>query len=234
VTDAALRFDVDGPVAWVTLDRPEVLNALDLRLLADLRGACDRVEATPDIRACVLTGAGRAFSVGADIALLRTAFDAGRRGALHGFLEAVNHTMARIEALPVPTVAAVNGLARAGGFELLLACDLAVAVADARLGDVHTAFGVMPGGGSTHRLPRRIGEQAAKELIWSSRWLSGSEAADIGLVLRAVPSDKSAMRRAAGRDSAAAAAIEAEEFVRYLDTAPGARSMIDRSLRGAD
>jgi enoyl-CoA hydratase len=91
--------------------------------------------------------------------------------------------------LPVPTIALVQGFALAGGLELALACDMVIAAEDARLGDQHANFGLMPGGGSTQRLPRRIGMQRAMELLTSGRWLLGQEAADWGLVLRAVPAE---------------------------------------------
>ena len=87
-------------------------------------------------------------------------------------------------------IAVVHGFALAGGLELMLACDLALATQDARIGDQHVNFGLMPGGGSTQRLPRRIGMQRAMELLITGRWLSGVEAADWGLVLRAVPSEE--------------------------------------------
>jgi enoyl-CoA hydratase/carnithine racemase len=242
-----LRLEVLDRTAWITLDRPDELNSLTLELLAELRGVCDRIEVDQEIRVAVITGAGRAFSVGADIHLLQRAFDPADRAALHTFVDAVNGTLLRLEALPVPVVAAVNGLARAGGFELLLACDLAIAADDARIGDVHSAFGMMPGGGSTHRLPRRIGPLRAAELIYTSRWLDGPTAARMGLVLRSVPTAelrgavealvadlvdkprgvlgaiKQTMAVTAGLDPVAATAAERRAFLAYLDTVPDAR-----------
>lgn len=242
-----LRTEVRDRAIWITLDRPAALNSLTLQLLAELREVCDRIEADESIRAAVITGAGRAFSVGADLDLLRRAFDPDDRTALHTFVDAVNGTLLRIEALPVPVIAAVNGLTRAGGFELLLACDLAIAAEDARIGDVHSAFGMMPGGGSTHRLPRRVGPLRATELIMTSRWLDGRQAAALGLVLEAVPADdltpaverlladlvdkprgvlaaiKKAMDGAIGLHPSAATAVERRSFLAYLDTVPDAR-----------
>lgn len=244
----------DG-VARLTLQRPDNLNALSLELLSGLRDACDRIELDDDVRVAVITGSGRAFCVGADQDLLRRAFDPDDRAALHVFLDAINGTLARIEALDVPVIAAVNGLTRAGGFELLLACDLAIAADEARIGDVHTAFGMMPGGGSTHRLTRRVGRMRATEIIMSSRWLDGAEAAALGLVLRSVPGDqlsaavdelsaglvdksravlsavKQTMVRVEDLPTAAATAAERAAFLHYLDTAPGARERIWTALQ---
>ncbi len=144
--------------------------------------------------------------------------------------------------------------ARAGGFEIALACDLLIIADEARIGDNHTHVGVMPGGGSTQRLPRRIGEQRAKELIWSARWLSGQEAAAIGLALRSVPlADLSVAIEAvlaklrqrpratidvvkrtihAARDLPLADGIELEiqTFVEYMGTLPYAREGYEASL----
>lgn len=243
----AIRVDVVDRAAWITLDRPESLNGLTRDLLLELGQALDAIETDHAIRAVVITGAGRAFCVGADIDWLKRVFDPADREALHTFLDAVNVTLRRIETLPVPVIAAVNGLARAGGFELLLVCDLAIAADDARIGDVHSAFGMMPGGGSTHRLPRRIGPLRAAELIMTSRWLDGRQAAELGLVLKAVPGEelstavtalladivdkprgvlgaiKAAMHDTIGLDPAAATAAERRTFLTYLDTVPDAR-----------
>jgi len=94
-----------------------------------------------------------------------------------------------LEDLPVPTIEGVHGFALAGGLELGLACEMTLAAEDARLGDQHANFGLMPGGGSTQRLPRRVGMQRAMELLTTGRWLSGPEAVEWGLALRAVPQE---------------------------------------------
>lgn len=243
----AVQVQVVDRAAWITLNRPESLNGLTLDLLNELGQACDAIEADGSIRAAVITGAGRAFCVGADIDWLKRVFDPVDRAALHTFLDAVNVTLRRLETLPVPVVAAINGVTRAGGLELVLACDLAIAADDARIGDVHSAFGMMPGGGSTHRLPRRVGPLRAAELIMTSRWLDGRQAAELGLVLDAVPGEqlrqavavlladlvdkprgvlaaiKAAMHDTVGLDPAAATAVERRTFLTYLDTVSDAR-----------
>lgn len=172
-------------IARITLNRPAALNAFDESLLEGLARALDHVEADSSLRAAVITGAGDAFCVGLDIGLL------GRAFADHAYFEDVLHRfmalLLRVEALPIPVIAAVNGLARAGGFELLLACDLVVAATEARIGDTHLAFGLLPGGGASQRLPRRVGHQAARDLLYTGRWIDGAHAEQIGLALRAVP-----------------------------------------------
>ena len=254
----SLRTELRDRALRVVLDRADALNGLTLELLEELRQVCDRVEADTSIRAVTITGSGRAFCVGADLDLLRRAFDSDDRASLHGFVDAVNGTLLRLEALPVPVVAAVNGITRAGGFELLLACDLAIASEDARIGDVHSSFGMMPGGGSTHRLPRRVGPMRATELIMTSRWLDGREAAALGLVLEAVPADdldaavdrlladlvdkprgvlgaiKGAMDGTVGLHPVQASAVERRAFLGYLDTVADAREGFVAYLEGRE
>ena len=136
----------------------------------------------------MVRGEGRAFCSGADLIAMDAAFADHSR--LSRYLEEINACLFRLEELPVPVIAAVHGFVLAGGLELMLACDMAIAAEDARIGDQHVNFGLMPGGGSTQRLPRRIGMQRAMELLTTGRWLSGAEAAAWGLVLRAVPVEK--------------------------------------------
>ena len=175
-------------VATLTLNRPQALNALSPQMVEEFHSALEEVEGDASLRALVVRGAGRAFCAGADLTFFETAFD--DRPALSAYLTRFNEALHRLEALPLPTIAVVHGFALAGGLEVLLACDLALAAEDARLGDQHINFALMPGGGSTQRLPRRIGMQRALELMLTGRWLSGREAAEWGLVLRAAPPDR--------------------------------------------
>ena len=140
------------------------------------------------LKALVVRGQGRAFCAGADLVAMQEAF--ADDTSLRRYLTSFNEALFALEELPIPTIAVVHGHALAGGLEILLACDLAIAAEDARIGDQHINFGLMPGGGSTQRLPRRIGGQKAVELLFTGRWLTGQEAAAAGLVLRAVPSDQ--------------------------------------------
>lgn len=217
-------------------------NSLDEAALSGLEEVLRQVENDEDVRALVLTGAGSTFCIGLDLDLL------GRAFADHDyFLDVVGRYHAllrRIETLPVPVIAAVNGTTRAGGFELLLACDLALVADDARVADHHMHFGILPGGGASARLPRRIGPQRARELLFTGRWLVGSEVVDYGLALRSVPgtqllptarelagwlTDKPRASLARlkllldaqdGRSIADACQLELEHFHRFLDEEP--------------
>lgn len=183
-----ITLDLDGPVATLTLNRPDVLNAISPKLVGELGQAVTQVEDQPGVKALVIRGAGRAFCAGADLKFMGQAFD--DYPLLAGWLKDINEVLFRLEELPMPVIAVVHGFALAGGLELLLACDLVIAAKDARIGDQHANFGLMPGGGSTQRLPRKLGTQKAMELLLTGRWLSGKEAEQWGLVLRAVPAEK--------------------------------------------
>jgi enoyl-CoA hydratase/carnithine racemase len=170
-----------------TLDGGGV-NSLDEDALAGLDRLLERVRDDTEVRALVLTGAGSTFCVGLDLGLLGRAFDDHDY-----FLDVVGRYHAilrRIETLPVPVVAAVNGTTRAGGFELLLACDLVLVADEAKVADHHLHFGILPGGGATARLPRLIGPQRAREILLSGRFLLGPEVAEVGLALRSVPGER--------------------------------------------
>lgn len=174
-------------VATIRLNRPDALNALNLELLAELSHAVSAVGEDDTLKALVVRGEGRAFCAGADLLFFDTVFD--DIACLPPYVQLLNDCFFQLEELPIPTIAVVHGFALAGGLELALACDMTLAAEDARLGDQHANFGLMPGGGSTQRLPRRIGMQRAMELLTTGRWLSGTEAAEWGLALRAVPGD---------------------------------------------
>lgn len=141
-------------IALVTLKRPEALNALSQSLLEELAEIPELVQQDPEVRAVIFTGEGKAFAAGADlkeIAAIKDPF-MGREYALFG-----QRVFAEIAALPVPTIAAINGYALGGGLELALACDLRVAAKTAKLGLPEVGLGLIPGFGGTQRLPRLIG-----------------------------------------------------------------------------
>ncbi|WP_304165522.1 enoyl-CoA hydratase/isomerase family protein [Phenylobacterium aquaticum] len=181
----SLNYAKLGEVGVVTFATPARLNAISAQRLDDLEAVLTDAEADPHLRALVLTGEGdRAFCVGLDLDLLDICFaDLARFQAVVTRVAAI---IARIEALPIPTLAAINGLARAGGFEFALGCDFIMVADEARFGDAHTDSGVLPAAVTT-RLKRKIGDQRAKALIWSARYLSGAEAVEYGLALRSVP-----------------------------------------------
>ena len=180
-----IKLERENAVATMRLNRPDALNALSPDLLQEFSAAVAEVREDQSLKALVVRGEGRGFCSGADLLAMDAAFADPSR--LSSYLDQVNACLFQLEALPVPVIAAVHGFVLAGGLELMLACDMAIAAEDARIGDQHVNFGLMPGGGSTQRLPRRIGMQRAMELLTTGRWLSGAEAAEWGLVLRAVP-----------------------------------------------
>jgi enoyl-CoA hydratase/carnithine racemase len=183
-----IRLSVEGPTATLTLNRPGSLNALSPLMVGELASAVAEVDGRREVKVLVVRGEGRAFCAGADLTFLGQAFDDPT--ALTGYLKDLNSLLFRLEELPVPVVAVVHGYALAGGLELLLACDLAIAAEDAQIGDQHANLGLMPGGGSTQRLPQKLGLGRAMELLFTGRWLSGREAEEWGLVTRAVPASK--------------------------------------------
>jgi enoyl-CoA hydratase len=171
----------DG-VALVSIDRPEVRNALNFALLADLADVLEALDADEDVRAVVLTGTGEAaFAAGADITEL--AEQTPERLTAEGHFDAWE----RIAAVGVPVIAAVRGYALGGGCELAMSCDLIVAGEDARFGQPEIRIGVMPGAGGTQRLTRAVGQARAMELILTGRLFDAHEAYAAGLVSRVVP-----------------------------------------------
>jgi enoyl-CoA hydratase len=169
----------------VVVNRPEQLNAISPTLLEDLNRVCETVEGDPGVRVVTLTAAGRAFCAGADLKAVKELSPDPDRW--NGFMRLWHRVFNRIEALPVPVIAGVHGLALAGGLELVLVADLVVADEAARLGDQHANFGLVAGGGGSQRLPRLIGARRAKELMLLGGWLSAGEALAWGLVNRVAP-----------------------------------------------
>ncbi|HTR03177.1 MAG TPA: enoyl-CoA hydratase-related protein [Thermoanaerobaculia bacterium] len=177
--------DRDGGVRVLTVSRPEKLNALNAAVLDDLGAAVGQAEADGGLRCLVITGAGeKAFIAGADIAELSTLSPIqGRDHARRG--QAV---LDRIAALPVPTIAAINGFAYGGGLELAMACTLRVASENAKMGLPETSLGILPGYGGTQRLARIVGPARALELVLTSeKGLTAAEAERLGLVNKVVP-----------------------------------------------
>lgn len=183
----AVLVDIRDGIARLTLNRPEAMNAMSPDLMAGLTAGLDEIEESDSVRAVVVTGAGPAFCAGGDLKFFRETLGAGRRAAFIGFLRQGQAVMRRLERLPVPTIAAVNGVAVAGGLELILCCDLIVAAESARIGDGHAKFGIIPGGGSSIRLPRKLPVAVAKQLLYTGELVAPAELARWGLINRVVP-----------------------------------------------
>ncbi|MBI4307364.1 MAG: enoyl-CoA hydratase/isomerase family protein [Chloroflexi bacterium] len=180
-----LTFERRDRVAWLTLNRPQAMNALHPDLVEEMHSALDEVSTDPTLRALVVSGGERAFCAGADLKFIQAALD--DLGPFRAYVRRLNDALFRLEALPIPVIAAVRGFALAGGLELLLACDYVLAAENAQIGDQHLNFALLPGAGSSQRLPRRTGLQRALYLITTGVRLSGKEAQEWGIVLRAAP-----------------------------------------------
>lgn len=177
-----LRDDLDG-VATLTLNRPDKLNALTPATFVALRDHLDDLTTDATVRCVVLRGAGRSFCAGHDLESIAT----GERAPSRHF---ESETVDALEALSMPTIGRLHGHCLTGGLELALACDLLVAAESTRLGDTHGQWGLVPVWGMSVRLPERVGRATAKELMFTSRRIDGTTAAEIGLVDRAVPDDQ--------------------------------------------
>lgn len=227
-----LRYEIDGDVAVVTIDRQSALNALDQDVLMELALAFEIAEADANVRALVLTGAGRAFVAGADISALRQLSDAfgGREASLSG--QDVTNTLA---ALPFPTIAAINGFALGGGLELALAADLRVAAPGAKLGLPEVGLGLIPGYGGTQRLPRLIGQGRALDMILTGRHVGADEALAMGLVNRVVDDalvGAMELARQAAKNAPIALGLAKEAVVRGLDVTLNQGLEIEADLFG--
>lgn len=212
-----LNIDMHDGVAVVTVDRQAALNALNQDVLTELAMAFDVAQADAEVRALVLTGAGRAFVAGADISELQPLSDpfAGREAALVG-----QEVMNALAALPFPTVAAINGFALGGGLELALAADMRVAAPGAKLGLPEVSLGLIPGYGGTQRLPRLIGKGRALEMIFTGRHVSAEEALQMGLVNRVADDALAAaleLAQMAAKNAPVALGLAKEAVVRGLD-----------------
>ena len=176
-----------GHIAIATINRPKALNALNSDVLTDLGELVDIVNADSEIRALVLTGSGeKAFVAGADIGEMSTLTpEEGEAFGKHG-----NDVFRRIETLPIPTIAAINGFALGGGCELSMSCDIRICADTAVFGQPETGLGITPGFGGTQRLARLVGPGMAKQLIYTAKNIKADEALRIGLVNAVYPLDE--------------------------------------------
>lgn len=182
-----LTLTIEAGIATITLRRSERLNALGVRLTAELLAALEAVEESGAARALILTGAGpRAFCTGADLKE-RAALDAAGRWAHN---RAINDCANRLARMPIPTIAAINGLALGGGCEITLACDFRLAADHAEIALPEVGLGIIPGSGGTQRLPRLIGPTRAKELIFTGRRIAAAQALEWGLLSQVTPADE--------------------------------------------
>ena len=182
----SLIVKVENGIAYITVNRPEALNALNTDVLTDLKNAFEWVNDAEEVKIAILTGEGRAFVAGADIAQMsKLSVQEGRNMTVKG-----QRVMNLIEAIDKVVIAAVNGFALGGGCELAMACDIRIASEKAKFGQPEVNLGIIPGFGGTQRLPRLVGTGMAKYLITTAEMISADEACRIGLVEKVVPADE--------------------------------------------
>jgi enoyl-CoA hydratase len=177
-----LLTEIDGPVAVITLNRPEALNALNDKLVTELGNALDAFEKDPNIGCVVITGQGRAFAAGADIKEMRPQSYMDAYGN-----DFITRNWERASTFRKPLIAAVNGFALGGGCELAMMCDFILCADTAKFGQPEITLGVMPGAGGTQRLTRFVGKSKAMEMCLTGRMMDAAEAERSGLVSRVVP-----------------------------------------------
>lgn len=177
-----LRLEIENAIAIVTIDRPKAMNALDEATIDELAQAVEQISAKAEVRGMMITGEGRAFIAGADISKMPSMSpEDAERFSVKG-----SQLFRRIETLPIPVVAAVNGFALGGGCELMLACDFAIASNKARFGQPEVNLGIIAGFGGTQRLSRKVPYGIAMELLMNGDMIDAAEAHRVGLVNRVV------------------------------------------------
>jgi enoyl-CoA hydratase/carnithine racemase len=185
----AVTLELGDGIATLTLNRPESLNAMSREVMRSLSAQLDVVAASAGLRVVVVAGSGRAFSAGGDLIEFEESLRADPSSLLAD-LRFNQQVFNRVEALPVPVIGVANGLAVAGGLELLLCCDLILAAQGARLGDGHARYGVIPAGGATVRLRERLSPSHAAQLFYTASLVEAGTLRDWGLVNEVLPADR--------------------------------------------
>lgn len=179
-------YEANEGIGKITINRPEVLNALNYQVLEEVNEALDLATADENIKVLIITGNGRAFIAGADIATQAVMNpDEALRWGEYG-----SAIFRKLEQLPIPTIASINGFALGGGCELAMACDIMIASEKAKFGQPETSLGITPGFSGTQRLLRKVGKAKAKELIFTGDMIKADEALSIGLINKVVPHDE--------------------------------------------
>ncbi len=181
-----IKFECRENIAYVTVNRPKAMNALNMDVLHELYDVFTKIEDDSDVRAVILTGEGRAFVAGADISQMN------QLNAIEGrqMMTMGHKVMNLIESIEKPVIAAVNGFALGGGCELSMACDIRIASEKAKFGQPEVGLGIIPGFGGTQRLARLVGKGMAKYLIMTAEMIPAAEAFRIGLVEKVVPAEE--------------------------------------------
>jgi enoyl-CoA hydratase len=182
MTYTNITLEKQNGVATITMNRPQVLNALDKETLEELTSAVQELERDPSVHVAILTGKDKAFIAGADIKQMQTMNPL----QAHSFATLGHTLLKHIEQSRLPYIAAVNGYALGGGCEVMMACDIVIASSTAKIGQPEINLGIHPGFGGTQRLPRLVGIQKAKELLLTGDAIDAAEALRIGLVTKVV------------------------------------------------
>ncbi len=186
LTEMPVLAERRGGALWLRLNRPRARNAMNPELIAALHEGLDRAESDPEVRCVVIAGAGPAFCAGADLDHVRSLDADGR----HAYLVADGEAFNRIEAFPKPVIAAVHGAVIAGGLELALCADFIVAADTAVFGDGHANYGLIPAGGGSVRLPRRVGAARARYMMFTGEIIPAPRLAHTDLLAAVVPAEK--------------------------------------------
>src|SRR5699024_3030515 len=181
-----IKYEVKNYIGYITLNRPKVLNCFDYNLLVELENLVEEIYLDEQVRVIIFTGEGeKAFSVGADLKERKSLSEKNVKRNVKKISSVFN----LIRNMPQVTIAAVNGFALGAGFELMLSCDFRIAVKEAAMGLPEVNWAIIPGAGGTQLLPRLIGEQKAKELIFTGKRISAQQAKEYGLLYQVVSRD---------------------------------------------
>ncbi|RST85343.1 enoyl-CoA hydratase/isomerase family protein [Aquibium carbonis] len=215
MTDEPVLLVVEDGIAILTLNRPDNLNAASAAMMRSLAQRLEAVAQMPGLQCVILTGTGRAFCAGGDLAEFEAALEAGG-SRLIDTLRANQDIIQMVEDLPVPVIGAVNGVAVAGGLEILLCCDIVIAAETAMIGDGHTRYGVVPAGGASVRLVERIGPLRAAQLFYTAALIDAGTAAEWGLVNEVVSAGELLRRAGQLAGDICRASPEANRHVKAL------------------
>ena len=186
-SDSPVLTEIIDGVGVMTLNRPDKFNCISSVLMEGMNAAIEAFDNDPGVRVILLNANGKTFCTGADLDEVKDARKSHAK--LKIFIGRIHEVFRRLETSPLPVVVSVNGLALAGGIEMMMACDVAFAAESARIGDQHAQYGLIPGGGGTQRLPRLVGLRRALDLMYTNRWLDAAEAERWGLVNYVVADD---------------------------------------------
>jgi enoyl-CoA hydratase/carnithine racemase len=177
-----LKFEIDAGIATITLDRPDKLNAFTDDMLEDWLAALEHCRTSAEVRVIVITGTGRAFTTGGHVETFSASASQTPAGIKARVAEGIQRLPRKIAEIDKPVIAALNGLATAGGLDIALACDIRFAAESARFAETYARMGLIPGVGGAYLLPRIVGVAKALEMFWSCDWVDAREAGRIGLV----------------------------------------------------